>query len=240
MRHRVYLLRAGSVLVLVTGLASRLHAQYYEREGYQQPEARYFYAGFAQRDFAPRSSNPDPDSLTIAFNRFMPIIGLRQGSVDLMFGYTTYDLEGKSRSTIFFGANLSQEFLVAGGRSHALVMPVILSADFTKAQGVGTEREDFNIGSVGIGAGLKYHVSNESLDFSIQAGEIVHYSFEGLSTGSGFSAATVADAVLMLPGTLVLDGIVLGYRFRLQTWAMNDDQFNYRSISHGPYLGILF
>jgi hypothetical protein len=157
-----------------------------------------------------------------------------------MFGYTTYTLRGQNRSTIFFGASVFQEFILSGRRSSALVMPITLSADFTKAEGVGVERENFNIASVGVGAGLKYRYNSESLDFSIQVGEIVHYSFEGLSTGNGFSAATVADALVLLPGALVFDGVVLGYRFRLQTWGMNREQFNYRSVTHGPFLGVMF
>ena len=215
-------------------------AQYYERETYEPADARYVYAGFMQRDFSPRASNSIPDSLSITFNRLMPFIGLRQGPVDFMFGYTTYTLGGESKTSIFLAANISQEIILSGRRSNALVMPFMLSADFTKAEGIGVERENFNIGSVGIGAGLKYRYNSESVDFSIQAGEIVHYSFEGVSTGNGFSAATVADALLLLPGALVFDGVVVGYRFRLQTWAMNREQFNYKSVSHGPYIGVMF
>jgi hypothetical protein len=217
-----------------------LCAQYNEPREYQPTEARYFYAGFFQREFKPRSSNTTPESVAIAFDRVMPLIGFRQGLVDVTFGYATYTLEGTSRSTVYLGATVGQEVPLVGRRPGALLIPVVLSADFTKAEGIGFERENFNIASVGLGIGLKYRLVKERFDFSIQALEAVHFSSEGLNVGSGFSAATSGEAVLQLPRTLVFDGVVLGYRYRLQTWAMNNARFDYRSISHGPFLGIMF
>jgi hypothetical protein len=70
--------------------------------------------------------------------------------------------------------------------------------------------------------------------------EFAQYSSEGFSVGTGFSAATMGDAVLQIRDVGILEGIAVGYRFRLQTWAMSEARFNYRSLSHGPYLGILF
>jgi hypothetical protein len=232
-----------SKIVLIASWLSAfeaLHAQYNEPREYQPTEARYFYAGFLQREFTPRATNTTPESVAIAFDRLMPVIGFRQGLVDVTFGYATYTLEGTSRSTVYFGATVAQEVPLSGRRPGTLLLPLMLSADFTKAEGIGFERENFNIASVGLGVGLKYRLVQERLDFSIQALEAVHYSSEGLSVGSGFSAATMGEAVLQLPRTLVFDGIVLGYRYRLQTWAMNNARFNYRSISHGPFLGVMF
>ena len=44
-----------------------------------------------QRDFAPHDSNQAPDSSRIRYQRLMPMIGFQQGSVDVFFGYTTFD-----------------------------------------------------------------------------------------------------------------------------------------------------
>ena len=229
-------------LMLFVGLCTpvRLSAQYDDPWEYPPSEARFFHAGFYQRDFRPRGTNPTPDSLAIDFRRIMPVIGFRQGLADISFGYATYSLKGVTHSTIFLGAVFSQDIPLSGKRPSALVMPLMISADFTKAEGIGFERENFNIASVGVGAGLKYRYYGRSLEFSVYAAEAAQYSNDGLGVGSGFSALTLGDATLLLRGTLMFEGIALGYRFRYQTWSMNETKFNYTSLSPGPYVGIIF
>lgn len=232
-----------SALLALAGLwalgTGELHAQYYQEREYKPSEARYIYVGAMQRDFAPRGSNTAPDSTRISYNELMPMIGFRQGPVDIFVGYTKFDQHGNSRATIFVGTVVSTEFPVSGRRKSALVVPLMFAADYSKAESSGPQREDFNIASLGLGAGLKYQLSTESLDFSVHAGELFQYSTQGFSIGSGFSAATLADASLVLRDVL-FSGIALGYRFRYQTWSMSDGKFNYRATTHGPYLGILF
>jgi len=226
--------------VLIVCKTSPLHAQYDEPSKYESPVARYVHFGIMQRDFQPRSSNTAPDSAVISYDRWMPMIGLHQGMFDISFGYAQFSLRGKSRSTIFFGVMASNEILLTGSRQGALILPIMLSADFTKAEGLRSEREDFNIASVGIGGGLKFRFNQESVDFSIHATQFVQYSFEGFSSGNGFSAATVAEVSMLINRALVFDGMALGYRFRFQTWSMSNENFDYRVVAHGPYVGILF
>ena len=228
------------VIGLLCGASFTAHAQYYDDREFGSPANRYISAGFMQRDFQPRSSNPNPDSLAVRYDRTMPMIGFRQGNFDISFGYAGYTLHGRSRSTIFFGASFANEFPVTGRERTGLLIPLLISVDYTKAESAGPSRENFNIASGGIGAGLKFRHHASNLDFWLQAVEIAHFSTEGFSAGYGFSAATVGEAVLLLPRTLVFDGVALGYRFRLQTWSLNENRFNYRSFSHGPFVGVLF
>jgi len=231
-----------TLLVLVLALAfvhGEAGAQYYEEPEYTPGEARYLYVGATAINFAPLGSNVAPDSERISFAKIMPMIGFRQGPVDLFIGYTKFDQHGKSNTAIVVGTVVSNEFAVSGRRGNGLMIPVMVAADYTKAESGGPERENFNIASLGLGAGLSYRLTSRSVDLSVRAGELFQFATEGLSTGSGFSAATVADASLVLH-ELVLNGIALGYRFRYQTWSMSDARFNYRAVSHGPYLGILF
>jgi hypothetical protein len=213
--------------------------QYYEEREYRPTDARYIYLGAMKYDFAPRSSNTAPDSMRITCNELMPVIGFRQGPVDIIVGYTRFDQRGNSNAAIFVGTTVSTELPITGRRGSALVVPIMIAADYTKAESGGPQREDFNVASVGLGAGLKYQLSTGSVDFSVHAEEVLQYATEGFSVGSGFSAATLGDATLVLH-EVILNGIALGYRFRYQTWSMSDAQFNYRVISHGPSIGILF
>lgn len=232
--------RSLMLLALVLLLArAEAGAQYYEEPEYRPGEARYLYLGAMAINFAPSGSNAAPDSERINFSKIMPMIGFRQGPVDLFIGYTKFNQHGNSNTAIVVGTVVSNEFPVSGRRGSGLMIPVMVAADYTKAESGGPERENFNIASLGLGAGLSYRLTSRSVDFSVRAAELVQFATEGLSTGSGFSAATVADASLVLH-ELVLNGIAFGYRFRYQTWSMSDPRFNYRAVSHGPYLGILF
>lgn len=233
-------IRSVGVAIGLLALSAEALAQYYEEREYRPVEARYISIGFMNREFTPKASNILPDSARIHYNRIMPVVSFRQGSGELMFGYTTYELFGGSKSTIFFGGRFGGEVPIAGRRPFMLLFPLQVAADFTKAEGVGPSREDFNIASVGIGAGLKVRYFTSSVDFSFGAEELVQYSTEGIGVGNGFSAATVGDMVVLLRDFGPFEGTVIGYRFRLQTWSMNENKFNYRSVSHGPYIGLMF
>lgn len=224
-------------------------AQYYEERPYEPSDARLVHAGLFMREFLPRGSNDLPAEAQIRYNRIMPTIGFRQGSFDLTFGYARFRQVGRNRETIFLGATFMNEFSVAGKRAHALIVPIVLATDYTKAESpaigrsggpVPTRSQDFNIGSLGIGAGLKYRYNNGGVECSIGGVAIAQYSFEGLGTGSGFSPAAIAEGTLLLRDAMILDGIALGYRLRFQSWSMSNAAFDYRSLSHGPYLGLMF
>ncbi len=236
---KAHLVRTSAAVILCAAACMKSPAQYYEPPEYAPSSARLLTAGAMQSEFTPRGSNPVDDSLGISYNTLVPFVGFRQGPVDLSVGYSTYRLRGATQSTVFARMVVSFEFKLVGERPSALVLPVVIAGDYTKAEGGGTSRSDFNIGSVGIGAGLKYRYYGGGTDFSIQIAQLIHYSFEGFGTMHGYSAATLVDAVLLLPGVLVLDGVAIGYRFRYQTWSMTDDLFDYRYVTHGPYVGVL-
>ncbi|HCV43217.1 MAG TPA: hypothetical protein DGH68_07010 [Bacteroidetes bacterium] len=228
-------------MVLALTLPSgRVSAQYYDQREYAPSEARYISVGVLADDFSPLSSNPLPDSLAIRYNRIMPTISFQQGSAELFFGYTRYTLSGESKAAILVGGRYGAEVPIVGRWPSTLLLPLQLAADFTKAEGAGSSKDDFNIASIGVGTGLKYRYMSRSLEFSLGVMELAQYSTEGIGVSNGFSAATLGDAILLLRDVAVFDGMVIGYRFRLQTWSMSDPKFNYRAVSHGPYLGIMF
>jgi hypothetical protein len=222
-------------------LSSSAYAQYYEHS-YQREENRMIYAGFLVKDFKPRSSNSLAESLAISMNKFIPTIGFRQGMVDFYIGYNTFTLRGESKATLTARATVANEFPVTFSRTHALLLPIMISSDYTKVENTGGDREHFTIGSVGIGAGLKYRYRSSAggFGFALSAVEAAHWALEGFSTGSGFSAATIGEAMVTFRDVLSLDGIALGYRVRYQTWNMSNAKFNYTSLSHGAFAGVLF
>ena len=236
------ILRRGiaAAAILSCGASPAL-AQYLEQtRSYTPMDARFASIGMFARDFRPKGTNTAPDSLTVSYTRVMPLIGFRQGPVDFLFGYTPYDLHGASRSAIFFGVTFTGDYVIAGNRDQALVLPFLVDADFTKSESAGELHDNFDVGSVGIGTGIKYRINGESLDFSAMAAAIIHYSFDGYSLQTGSSPAAVAEVIALLPRVGILNGLALGYRFRFQAWTLGNGRYDYRTVNNGVFLGVLF
>ncbi len=231
--------RTVMVAAACLAVAAGAFAQYETPREYSDREARYLSAGAMLRDFAPRAGYTGGDSLAIAFSNWMPMIGYHQGMLDVQFGYTRYTLKGVKRNAVFFGTTLSTETPLVGGRPAALVMPVLLSLDYTKAESPGNERDHFNVASLGLGTGLGVRFTDAGTEFSARAAGIYHFSFEGLNTGNGSSLAVTGEVSLVMRTIHIGDGIVVGYRFRHQTWSLADGRLNYRVTAHGPYVGVL-
>lgn len=222
--------------VALTGIG---YAQYEMPREYAPLEARYISAGAMIRDFAPRSGYTGGDSLAIAYNTWMPVVGYHQGLVDVQLGYTRYTLKGVTCSAVFFGVTGSNDLPLVHDTPASLVVPILLSVDYTKSESAGTGRKHFIVGSLGLGTGLKARLVSPGMEFTAHATAAYHYSFEGFDTGNGSSLAVAAEATLLLRTVHIGDGIVLGYRFRHQTWTLADGRLNYRATTHGPYIGVL-
>jgi hypothetical protein len=235
------LCRVAATAFILLGAAAASTAQYLEQSrSYTPTDARFLGAGFFERDFRPRGTNSAPESLAVSYTRIMPVVGFRQGPVDLLFGYTTYDLHGASRSAVFFGVTFTGDYLLAGNRESALVLPFLVDADFTKSESAGGLHDNFDVGSLGVGTGIKYRRIGESVDFSVMAAAIIHYSFDGYSLQTGSSPAAVAEAVAILPYIGIWNGLAIGYRFRYQAWSLGSGRYDYKTVNNGLFLGVMF
>ncbi len=223
-------------------VAPAAYGQYYDSEEFRRPEGRYLSAGLLHDEFRPRSNNSLPDSVAARFTQAMPMLTFHQGPGDVYLGYTRFTERGGTHSSVVFGMQLTNDMLLGGGRpaGGGLTLPLMLAADYTKVESAGPQRDDFNLATLGLGLGLKYRLVTPEVEFWIQGVQLFHFAFQGLAAGTGSSLATVGEVVLMLPRVPIGEGIVLGYRIRLQTWSLNDDRFNYRELYHGPSIGILF
>jgi len=235
------LFAGGALAALVVMTAAAARCQYLEQpRTYVPSDARYLSAGIFERDFRPRGTNTAPESLAVSYTRVMPLVGFRQGPIEFLFGYTTYDLHAASRAAIYFGVIFSGDYVIAGNRERALVLPLVVDADFTKSESAGSLHDNFNVGSVGLGTGLKYRINSPSVDFWVSAEAIIHYSFDGYNLDTGSSPAAIAEAVAVLPGVGILDGLAVGYRFRYQAWSLGGGRYDYKTVNNGVFLGVLF
>ncbi len=231
---------SAMVAVFVVGTAGQAMAQYDEPRDYQPTELRSLSAGLSAIEFRPRSGGAASDSSGILFRSLMPVLDFRNGLMDIYFGYTRYSQSDVTHPAILVGVNVGTEIPMLGRRSSALVLPVLIAADFTRADASGATRNSFNVASVGLGIGLKYRIVNQSVDAWLSAVAVAHYSTEGFSVNTGFSAAFLAELQAYFPTIPIGDGLTIGYRFRFQNWSMQNSTINYRMIVHGPSVGIAF
>lgn len=226
----------AGVLLVAWGAA---RAQYEEPRPYQQTELRALSLGLSSIQFQPKASSSG-DSTAIRVHALMPVADFRDGLMDIYFGYTRFSQEGENLPAILVGFNVGTEIPMLGERRSALVLPVLIAADFTRADASGATRNSFNVASLGLGLGLKYRLVTEDVDASLSAVAVAHYATEGFSVNTGFSGAFLAEFTAYFPQVPIGQGIFIGYKFRFQSWSMPDMPVNYRMILHGPSLGIAF
>ena len=230
---------ALSALLMMWCLTPYSGAQYREHTP-QRISDRFVHAGFFAQRFEPRSSNAQADSLRIAYRRLMPTLGFRQGLVDVTVGYTRFPLHGQDKAALFVGLSVGHEMPITQSAANGLFVRLSVSSDYTRAESSGGDKESFVIGSAGIGAGMVYRLRHRGFELSLAASEALHGSFQTFSTGMGFSAATMGEALVQLREALLFDGIAMGYRFRYQTWSMNNKKFDYKTLAHGAFIGVMF
>ncbi len=229
-----------TVAAVMAMTAGKAVAQYDEPRDYQPTDIRSLSAGLSAIEFRPKTTDAASDSGGILFRALMPVLDFRNGLMDLYFGYTRYSQNDVSHPAILVGINVGTEFPVLGKRASALLIPVLIAADFTRADASGATRNSFNVASVGLGMGVKYRIVNRSIDAWLSTVVVAHYSTEGFSVNTGFSAAFLAEFIAYFPEIPIGDGVTFGYRFRFQNWSMQNSAFNYRMIVHGPSIGIAF
>ncbi len=237
---RTTLVRLFVATIMLLCAQSGSIAQYYEESQESSRSATGFGSlGMYFRDFSPLSSNPLRDTASIQYHAIMPVIAMHQGLIELLFGYTRYTMDNKSLEAILFSVTLTQDFRLIGSRESNLGLLGTLTSDFTKSEATGPSRETFNVASVGAGLGLRYRFVSQSSDAVVSGTFSAQYSSEGFGAGTGFSTLTLGESVFLLKSIRVVNGIALGYRLRYQTWSMSEEKFNYSSLSHGPFIGLI-
>jgi hypothetical protein len=216
------------------------YAQYIEPVEGLPMESRFVSLGASWWDFAPLGSNVLPDSSAIRFRRVAPKVAYHDGQLDIAAAYTTYTEGGESHPAIYFGGKFGQEIPLSGHRSSALSLPLSALVEFTKVEASGPSRQTFNVGDIGLGAGLRYRSVSRTMQFWVEGGGIAALAFDAYTLGNGFCGAAYAEAALLIGDVGPFKGIAFIYRFRWQSWSMSDHEFNYRSLVHGPELGVVF
>ncbi|MFA6540859.1 MAG: hypothetical protein WCT99_04590 [Bacteroidota bacterium] len=209
--------------------------EYYDNLNYRSIGVNY-----SAQEFSPLSSNTLTDSSRIKFVSNLPFIEYRELGLRLAVGYQEYSATGQTHSSLSVYAESSNDFSLTGkAEKNGFFIPVIVSANYVNAEAVTPGAKDFEVGSLGIGTGIKYRYFSRSFGIQLSGTGAFHYSSEGFSVEYGSSLSYAGEAVATFPN-LFLGGAVIGYRYQFQNWNMSDASFDYQRFYHGPFIGILF
>jgi hypothetical protein len=230
----------AAVIVLVS-CSVGAYAQEFQSSlrDYDLIDYRSIGGGAALNRFEPRTDNSLPDSLAIKFTTPMFFLEYRQMNIHIAVSYNHYSLRGDSKSAYAIYADGSTDLAVAAKRSGGFYIPIIVSTNYVRADGTGTSSGIFDVGSIGIGTGLKYRLLSETFGMLLSGGAVVHYSTVGFSIEYGSSVSTRGEIQFLLPD-LLWSGITLGYRFENQQWKMSASKYNYTHQYHGAFVGLFF
>jgi hypothetical protein len=230
------------IAALIILVSVSLSAQDFGYEYMMLSEFRAIDASYTLQKFSPRSSNTSSDSTAVRFTTALPFIEFRQSGGRLGIGYQTFsDINGKNRESFSVYGESHNDIALTDRKIQkaALVIPIVVAANYVRAESPRSGVKDFDIGSLGLGTGIKFKHFERS--FGVQAFVIgtLYYSSVGFSTEYGSQNSVAAEIQCIIP-ELIYEGIIIGYRFESQRWNMNDVSLNYQRQYHGAFVGFLF
>jgi hypothetical protein len=207
---------------------------------YNITDYRSLGVGYNIQNFSPISVNGFPDSLRIRFKTNLPSIEYRELNIRIAVGYQEYTLAGKSLSSFSVYMESGNDFSITSkeGRN-GLFIPVKLSANYVKAENPFPNARNFDIGSLGVGAGVKYRFFTQSIGIQVFGMGALHFSNVGFGTEYGSQTSLTGEIQIIIP-EIFYDGMIVGYRYERQQWNMNDAILDYKRYYHGPFVGIFF
>ncbi len=205
-------------------------------------EFRALGASYNTQKFTAQSSNSLSDSNRTIFSTAFPFIEYRQNNGRLGVGYQIFtDIHGKSKESFSVYAESQNDFPLGNEKPDkaSFFVPIVVSANYVRAESPNVTLKDFAIGSFGIGTGIKFKHFERS--FGVQAFAVgsIFYASEGFSTEYG-SQTSLSGEVQLIFSEILYQGLLIGYRFESQQWNMNDNALDYRRQYHGAFVGFIF
>lgn len=223
------------LLFLVPALAQDFGYTYYSITDF-----RSLGGSFNFQNFSPIHIPTVPDSARIRFTTNLPSIEYRELNTRVAIGYQEYVLGGRTLSSFSVYMESANDFSITGKEQQSgIFIPIKLSANYVKAENPFSGVKNFDVGSLGIGGGVKYRFLTRTIGFQVYAVGAIHFSNVGFGVEYGSQSSFTGEVQLIIPDVLY-DGILVGYRYESQRWNMNDDVLDYKRYYHGPFVGIFF
>ncbi|MHB1051290.1 MAG: hypothetical protein ACYC09_14515 [Bacteroidota bacterium] len=217
-----------------------LHGQDFGYTYYTMTDFRSLGVSYNIQEFAPSGSNPLSDSLRIRITSAMPMFEYREMQARVAVGYQSYTVLGRPSNAFSVFMESGHVFSISGKEQRSgFFIPVKLSANYLRAENPHQGQRNFDIGSLGVGTGVKYRYIAKTFGLQAFAAGSLHYASVGFGTEYGSQTSLTGEIQWIFP-ELIFEGLTAGYRYERQAWDMSDTQLNYRRFYHGPYIGIFF
>ncbi len=214
-------------------------AQDFGYEYYSLTEFRSLGGSYSFSNFSARNSNSLPDSQRLAISTHLPAIEFRQLNTRLTLGYQKYSIAGVERTAYSVFAQQGNDLALSRDSRPNFYIPIFASANYLRAEGKSPNVRTFDIGSVGMGAGLKYRYFDRNFGIEAYGAASIHYSTAGFSAEYGTQNSIMGEILFLLP-EIIYEGIIFGGRAEQMNWNMNTPTLNYQRLYSGVFLGILF
>ncbi len=207
---------------------------------YTMTDFRSLGVSYNIQEFSPSGSNPLSDSLRIRFTTAMPMFEYREMQARVAVGYQSYSINGRSSNAFSVFMESGNDFSLSGKEQRSgFFIPVKLSANYLRAENPQQGQRNFDIGSLGVGTGMKYRYIAKTFGLQASATGSLHYASVGFGTEYGSQTSLTGEIQCIFP-ELIFDGLIAGYRYERLEWDMSDTHLNYRRFYHGPFIGIFF
>lgn len=217
-----------------------LEAQDFGYSYYTITDFRSLGVSYTLQDFRTAGSNPLHDSAAIRFNTNLPMIEYRELSARVAVGYQSYVLRGKNINAFSVYMESGNDLSLTGrDQRNGFFIPVKLSANYVRAENSVPGQKNFDIGSLGIGAGGKFRYLSKTFGLQAIGTATIHYSSVGFGTEYGSQFSLLGEVQCLFPEVL-FEGIIVGYRYERQQWDMSNSILNYQRYYHGPFIGVFF
>lgn len=227
-------------LILIALLVQICQPQDFGFTYYSMTDYRSLGVSYNVQHFGPSPANGLADSFSIRFSTAMPLIEYREINSRIAIGYQEYSLAGRTLNSFSVFIESGNDFPLTGREQrNGLFIPLVLSANYVKAETPYKQTRNFDIGSLGVGTGVKYRILTKEFGIYVAAKGALHFSNVGFGTEYGSMSTAVGEIQFILPNILY-DGMIFGYRYERQQWNMNDSSLDYERYYHGPYIGIFF
>lgn len=227
-------------IFLVALFFQSLTAQDFGFAYYSITDYRSLGASYNAQEFFPSRSNTLHDSLRIRFSSSLPSIEYREINARVAIGYQEYSHAGKSLSSFSVYVESGNDFPLTGReQKNGIFIPIKLSANYVKSESGQRGQRNFDIGSLGVGTGIKYRFITREFGVQASATGTMHFSNVGFGTEYGSQTALTGEIQIIIPD-IFLEGMIIGYRYDKQQWNMNDSSLDYERYYHGPFIGIFF
>jgi hypothetical protein len=228
------------LLFIVFFCVSLLNGQDFGYAYYSMTDFRSLGVSYNAQKFSPAGSHPFPDSAGFRFTSAMPMIEYREMQARVAVGYQSYTVNGNSHNAFSVFMESGNDFSLSGKEQrNGFFVPIKLSANYLRAGNSTPGQKNFDIGSLGFGAGGKYRYITREFAIQIFATGSIHYASVGFGTEYG-SQTSLAGEVQWIVPEIFFGGVIAGYRYERQQWDMSDALLNYRRWYHGPFIGVIF